>query len=106
MSTDPISIQDLALKQLGSIGATLATEAACQLAQKEGWLYDLRDDLTSFSDILKPHLQAALREGMADFREAMSVNMPEVATETFKASLFVAGLKAVKEWRAGWEKRK
>lgn len=81
---------DEAIQMLSRMAMAIATNAAKTFMTKHG----LSASNEALATTLQKELAAAIPDALADAREAFNCGMIEVADQTFRASMALAGIKA------------
>lgn len=83
------------LKENGLI--LVACQAAAKAAARYLQVHDLDADDGQMKEVLKRHVKARLDEALADVKKTLDCGMGDVASQTFLASMVLAGIDAAKE---------
>jgi len=83
----------MATKGLGEVATAAALGGAMEYL-KAHRLTAIPSDLR---ECLAAHVKAAVPKALADAKEAFAAGMPEVAEQTFAATMVLAGIEAAKE---------
>lgn len=94
------------IDSLGRAAVSIAMTAAVAYALRQGLTRDqLRDAVDDLTAYLRKHVHQALDQALEDARQALEANMPNQAEATFQASMALAGVAALNEWRSHEEER-
>jgi len=81
------------LDTLGEVAVNMAAVAARTYYRANGLTYDSMDH---FCSVIKTEVVAHLEKALADAKDALDANMPQIAEATFKAEMMLAGIATAK----------